>query len=398
MRNILRTLLFTTTAFSTLQASAELLYRDFPPAPAIASCAKPDFTSYHRARNAESMIRSSNPELANPGALKPNFDGRYLLLRVPYMMGTDWLLVDCASGKFVKEVLSDGEAGFRTDSSLVLLKSKTETGWYRFTGTEFVKTEESRAAAPQASSPSSPVKGEIGALAPYEPYLRAFAPRESVEKCAPLKFDSYFRAQEAKSRILESGADLSKPNFAGHHLMLRVELVFETLWLVADCKTGLFIADFLEGEAHFIKSSSLFVMTAPKKAPIVHLLGKDSFIRKPDPTLKDPAPVENRIYRDEARTLIAALPNPAHRGNLEVLDLRLVQKPSGDGFDCEARSEDSKGKAGPVPVAPEACARIRPLIELFGPIRRPDAPNGTVSIEFIRCGVEQDSCLLRSRI
>ncbi|NDG85584.1 MAG: hypothetical protein EBX52_11200 [Proteobacteria bacterium] len=292
------------------------------------------------------------------------------------------------------------------DSSLILFKNKTETGWYRFTGSEFVKTEEGHespkgpalGAAPAASSAPAKESGEVGVLAPYESYLKAFSPAETGEKCAPLQFGSYFRAQQAKSEILHSGASLSAPNFAGHYLMLRVELLFQTIWLVADCRTGKFIDDFLTGEAHFKKNSALFVMTESKKPPAVHLLSQDAFIRKPDPTLKEPAPVENKIFRDEARTLIAALPNPEHHRSVEVLNLRLIQKPDGTGFTCEAQSEGPRGKATPLSFSGEACTKILPLLERYGPLRSPDDPKSPVTIEFVRCSIEQESCLLRSRI
>jgi hypothetical protein len=70
-----------------------------------------------------------------------------------------------------------------------------------------------------------------------------------AENCHVLKYDSYFVAQNAKHNIQKINSNLDHPNFAGHFVLVRTELVMETLYLIADCKTGDFFHEKLSADS-----------------------------------------------------------------------------------------------------------------------------------------------------
>ena len=355
-------------------------FQDYPTPPPLSSCTKVDFTSYHRARNAESMIRSSNSDFS-----KPNFGGKYLLLRVPFMMGTDWLIADCESGKFIKEVLSDGEAEFKNTSFLIRMTRKNETNWVRFTGSEFIKTEEkvnSPNPGPSSSAPLASLEGQ------YESVFKSFPSKNLASSCVPLNFNSYFRAQQAKGQILKSNPNFSTPNFGGGFQLLKIELLFETIWVLADCKTGSFFNLFLAGEAHFKKDSDLVVMTESGKAPKLFLWKNPNFISKSDPTLKNSNAVENEVTKEQARVLITALPNPEHHSKIEFKAISCTQATPPGAPSCVLHQESAQGVLQEIPLSGESSSKIRPILEFY---------EIHASIELLRCSIEQESCILRSR-
>ncbi len=379
--------LISTLALSA-PALAEVDFASEPASPVLETCAKADFQSYHRARNAESMIKSSNASFS-----KPNFGGKYLLLQVPYMMGTDWLILDCETGTFLKEVLGTGNAEFRENSFLIRLVGKEETNWYRFTGAGFVKVEEQKKAEPVA------VKEEIGKTAgapksvreQYQSLLDAHPARESLAACVPLKFDSYFRAQQAKDQILKTEGSLSVPNFAGSFRLVRIELLFETIWVIADCKTGLFFPEFLSGEAHFSNQSDLLILAKSDKAVQLYRWTEGSFVRRPDPTRMTPSPVENEIFRDAARRVIAALPNPDKKNLIEIKNLRCKNTPDGMKDPCTGESEGEKGAVVGFSISGPKADSIRGLIASYG------SSAAEYQIDSVRCSLAKESCVIRSK-
>ncbi|MBU6154609.1 MAG: hypothetical protein KGP28_09940, partial [Bdellovibrionales bacterium] len=254
------------------------------------------------------MIRKNNPNLK-----KPNFGGQFLLLQVPYMMGTDWLIMDCKSGRFLKESLS-GDAEFHPDSFLVRLREKSSAEWRLWTGTTFVKLE-------NLKENSSSIEGN-SLSSRYGRIFRDHPALPSKTICAPLKFSSYFRAQNAESHIKSQKLDLASPNFAGSFLLIRVELLFQTIFLIANCHTGIFYPEFLQGEVTFEPTSRIAVLTKSGKSPEVFLWQEPVWIKRPDSTLAESPLVFNEVTRDEARAIIRLIPNPQNRSRVEFEDLR----------------------------------------------------------------------------
>ena len=83
--------------------------------------------------------------------------------------------------------------------------------------------------------------------------------------CKPLDYSSYFQAERSKTNIQKSNADVSHPNFAGKYLLLKNELLLETLWLIADCETGKFLHEKISGQLEFKPDSFLAIVRDEKK-------------------------------------------------------------------------------------------------------------------------------------
>jgi hypothetical protein len=310
-------------------ARASLDFPSYPAKEILAECGKPDFTSYSRARNAEEMIRKNNPDLK-----RPNFGGQYLLLQVPYMMGTDWLILDCKTGTFLKEVIT-GQAEFKKDSFLVRLSDKTSMEWKLWTGSTFVKAEETK------SPESKPAENSLSSR--YAETFSGFPAGPVKSTCAPLKFSSYFRAQNAETHIKNQKTDLSRPNFAGNFILLRVELLFETIHIIASCETGLFYPEYLSGDLLYKADSALAILTKSGKAPDLFLWHAPLWIKRPDPTASDSPFIFNEIAREDARSLIRLLPNPEHHSKVEFEDLVCrTTTPSGCSFRLPGTKEPEK--------------------------------------------------------
>ena len=287
-------------------------FSTYPAKAALEACKPLNYLSYSRARNAEDMIKKNNPEVS-----KPNFGGKYLLVQIPYMMGTDWLIADCETGSFLKETLT-GSAQFKVDSFLIKLSQKDASEWKLWTGTTFIKAEE---------KDSKRGTQENTLEARYQDTFESFATPLEQTPCAKLNFASYFRAQTSELNIRNQKLDLTRPNFAGNHLLIRVELLFETLWLIADCKTGNFASDYLSGDLLFKPSSSLVVKTDSGKAPELMTWDGSEWIRRPDPTRTDGGVLQNSIHGDLARALIRILPNPDHHSKIAFQDFQCTALP-----------------------------------------------------------------------
>ena len=354
---------------------------DFPSYPAkdtLSDCKKPDFASYSRARNAEEMIRKNNPDLG-----KPNFGGQYLLLQIPYMMGTDWLIVDCKSGSFFKEVLT-GNADFKTNSLLVRLTDKTSSEWKLWTGFTFVKAEE------QKEQASGPLDSSLTSR-----YAAAFQNHQvdlTTSTCAPLKYSSYFRAQNAETHIKNQKLDLARPNFAGRFILIRVELLFETIFLIANCETGTFYPEYLSGELTFRADSALAVLTKSGKAPGLFLWHAPVWIKRPDPTTMDSPPVFNEVEREDARRIIRLLPNPEHRSKIEFHNL--VCK-AGTKIECSFKLPGTIETDAPRNLIQPPDKETLDLLKRLGkPIPKEDPVAGGVQIDEGHCIPEKSTCKL----
>jgi hypothetical protein len=354
---------------------------DFPSYPAkeiLPECRKPDFTSYSRARNAEEMIRKNNPDLS-----KPNFGGQYLLLQAPYMMGTDWLILDCKTGVFLKEVIT-GQAEFKKDSFLVRLSDKTSTEWKLWTGSTFVKAEETK------SLESKPAENSL--VSRYAEAFNGFPAGPVKSTCAPLKFSSYFRAQNAEMNIKNQKTDLSRPNFAGNFILIRVELLFETIHLIANCETGLFFPEYLSGDLTFRVDSALAILTTSGKSPELFLWHAPLWIKRPDPTTSDGPFIFNEISREDARSLIRLLPNPDHHSRIEFEDLVCRSAP---GSGCSFRIPGTKEPEKRIALLEAPSQGVLDLLQRLGKTLPKDSSgSGGLQVDQGHCVPEKSTCRL----
>jgi len=271
---------------------------------------------------------------------------------------------------------------------------KSEKEWIRFTGTEFIKTEEimnsGTTPLPSPNSSASTVESQ------YDSIYKNFASQTPLSSCVPLKFDSYFRAQQAKGQILKTSPNLKEPNFGGAFQLLKIELLFETIWVLADCKTGLFYNLFLAGEAHFKKDSDLVIMTESGKSPKLFVWKNQILIKKSDPIVKDSPAVENDVTKDQARILIKALPNPEHHSRIEFKGLLCKRDLKSTPYLCLLHREDSKGTLQELQLSEEATSKVQPILEFYGKSELNGKGNASSHAEFLRCSIDQESCLIRS--
>jgi hypothetical protein len=85
------------------------------------------------------------------------------------------------------------------------------------------------------------------------------------ETCHAIKYDSYFVAQNVKDNLKHLNPEVTHPNFSQHFLLMRTELVMETLYLIADCKTGEFFHEKLTGDgAKFSEATNQVILTDKK--------------------------------------------------------------------------------------------------------------------------------------
>ncbi len=354
---------------------------DFPsyPAPGIVQdCKKPDFLSSSKARNAEEMIRKNNSDLT-----KPNFGGKYLLLQIPYMMGSDWLIVDCGTGKFLPEVIS-GNAEFKLQSFLVRLTEKNSSSWKLWTGSQFVKLEDLK----EAQGPSL----ENSLSARYQSLFSSYPAASKKIKCAPLKYSSYFRAQNAEQTIRNQKNDFSTPNFAGSYLLIRVELLFETIHLIAHCETGIFSPEYRSGEMTFQPGSRIAILTNSGNPPEVLLWEENFWIKRPDTTLSAGNLVFNELAREEARALIKLFPNPHHRSKIEFKDLLCRET---DPVQCSFLAPDAKAVDQRIQLlAPPGQETLKTLKHLGSLIEKDGTGVGAVRLDQGVCIPEKSLCRL----
>jgi hypothetical protein len=291
-------------------------------------CAPLDYTSYHRAQSGMSNIIRSNPDLT-----KPNFGEKYLVLKNELLFETLWLIADCKTGKFFREMLS-GKAEFNSKGLTLVLRSNkkdadpNETPEYHlWNGAEWIRTEAPAVVtdAPvktdtikiNQTNPSAVIPSTAAATTVLSGYaglfVRHLIPAEdksSELKCAAIDYSSYHRAQSGKENIQRLNPQVSQPNFAGKYLLLKNELLFENLWLIADCKTGKFFPEYVSGNAQF-KPESMLVQLSGSGDFMKLMLWRDrQWVQLPDPTQSKKVKIKNSITGVEAEKLFAALPNP----------------------------------------------------------------------------------------
>jgi hypothetical protein len=270
------------------------------------TCKPLNYDTYFVAQNSKANIVESNPSVS-----KPNFAGHYLLLKNPLMMEVVWLIADCSTGKFLKEKLSGPKLEFKTDSALVVLgfeRSPSETyvwtdeNWNRI---EVVSTDE--------NSPTKSTAEPAMQKTTDQQYGALFEKNRvsvTANRCKPIDFNSYFKAQKAKENILSFKPDLSTANFAGHYLLLKNELMFQNLWLIADCETGKFLPVSVIGKALFRADSALVVMRQSGDFNQLMLWSDLQWIELVDSSRTKHPSVNTTLEGEKAKMVLNALPNP----------------------------------------------------------------------------------------
>ncbi len=299
-------------------------------------CKKIDFDSYFIAQNAKSSLQKANPDLTHA-----NFAHKYLLLKDEMMMETLYLIADCETGKFFHEKLK-GSVEFTLQSNEVKVKEpkedvvtqiwngshwlKVETPLAKTPSTEVtVSVTNSKATNATVTTPVTPAgpPAKVDILSSYDSLFKNYPVSASLTSCHTPDFDSSFRAQNSKGTIIKNNGDLTKPNFAGNYLLLKDELMFDTLYLLVDCKTGKFIGEPLKDDAKFRPDSSFVLIQDSNHYPRLYVLHQEQWIQIPDPVQNKAAMIKNTLYHEDAEALFNALPNPKH---LQIVRFENLEK------------------------------------------------------------------------
>ena len=335
--------------FSSSQASD---FDRYPTPVESINCRSLDYSSYFQADRAKTNIIKTNPDLTHP-----NFAGKYLLLKNELLLETLWLIADCKTGRFFHEKLS-GHVKFQANSFLAVVteeKAKDpETEFQTWTGETWVKVQKtaSTAPAPVSNSIQSTPSGSLNAvksaalastiapisagLSDYDVLYSHYPVSNPIDTCKPLDYSSYFRSQTQKENLIQLNPDLKHPNFAGSFLVLRTEFLFETLWLIADCKTGQFFPLSLSGKTNFKKDSALLILAQSGKFSSLYHWSAPDWVQLVDTISPHPAPIENTIDGKDANGFFRLLPNPHKLQTLRFTDLEC------DEHDCIVTIDDKK--------------------------------------------------------
>ena len=306
------------------------------------TCHAPDFDSYHKARNLKETLLKETPDLNHP-----NFGDRFLILKASLMMETLNFIVDCETGKIFHTSLT-GEAHFKADSSVLELKTKEGSELQRWSGTDFVRVENEKQTSQtsQAEPSDNPVFAAHGVAFESTP-------------CKPLDYSSYFRASTAKGNLERLKTPIAQANFGGHYLLLKNELIFETLWLIADCQTGKFIPEYLSAkDAVFKKDSTSLMIKNTGAFPRFYHFALNQWIEIPDLSRSEHPSVSNDWRGKETEILTQVIPNPEHYSLLNFEGLKCAlslgsQKPS-----CELK--------GASPFSIEISQKLLPIVQAYG--------------------------------
>lgn len=251
---------------TTFAATPNSDFAKYPSEVQTMNCKELDFNSYHKVQNVKGNMLKTNPNLQHP-----NFAGKYLLLKNDFLFETDWFVADCATGKFIKDILGsdhkDPKTEFKPGSSLLVIYSdhpqnKTPIEYHVFRNEKWMKVDAPVVPTPTPSSTqvttttSTPAPSSTPESARDEEYTKYPATRTATECKAP-DFSSYHRAESNRKNMLENTPDITHPNFAGHFLMMKSETIFQTLWFIVDCETGKFFPDYFTGNVDFHKDSRL---------------------------------------------------------------------------------------------------------------------------------------------
>jgi len=281
-------------------------FADTPVQP-ILSCKKPDFDSFKKARvNQEALIKN------NPPSDQTNFANHYRLLTIEYAMETAWYLLDCETGKFVPEILLTDlplkKAEFNVNSNLLKFNKGEGVGAM----TEVQAFNDGKWAKVANQNTPTNLIGAENSSATASLYLQfPVRPEFIATDCKTPVFNSYDRAENNKKSILSMNPEISKPNFNGHYLVLKAESIFESYWLIADCKSGQFSKTILPGNAEFKKESRLLKIFNNGSFTRYYLWLENDEQWLQIRTAESPADaIKNTVFGRSARQLFDSIPNP----------------------------------------------------------------------------------------
>ncbi len=314
-------------------------------------CKDLDFNSYHKVQNVKANILRTTPDRS-----RPNFAGKYLLLRNDFLFDTGWFVADCATGKFITEMLSTDHKApkeeFRADSSLVAVisthaKIQTPLEYHVFQNEKWMKVE-----APQSTSevvsPVAPAASPVAVNATpsvSDPLFNQYS-APTVATCKELDFNSNNRAQTAKKNLMENTPDRTRPNFGGHFLLLKGDTIFQTYWLLADCNTGKFFPDILTGGAYFEKASRLLKIYSSGDFATYYVWTEEDqqWIKLHG---------SNTLYGKSAKILFDSIPNPGRASTLRFENLKCLKD------HCEVDVSKEKAKLISIPNLPSLYLQIK---------------------------------------
>lgn len=270
------------------------------------TCKKIDYNSYFIAQNAESNLKKLNPEVS-----KPNFAGQYLLLRNEMLMETLWLVVDCKTGKFMRENISGKEIDFKPNSSLIVLKKDQKTTEHYVWSTDaWMKVDSTLVVSTNPAVLPKVITSAEGSFPQYESLYAKYAVKLNDTECKALDYNSYFKAQRSEENIKKVNTALSRPNFGGKYLLVKNEMLFETVMLLADCSTGKFLPLPLSGKGVYKPDSTLVLSKQSGDYPQLMVWQDDQWIQIFDTVQDHPQKISNLLYGKKAKELQAAIANP----------------------------------------------------------------------------------------
>lgn len=288
------------------------------------------FDSYFVAQNVKDNIKRVNPELS-----KANFAEHFILLRAELAMETLYLIASCDTGEFLHEKISADQARFSVVSNQVDFSIKNgETTHYEWDGHSWIKgsslsenaivrppVNAAKSASDQKAS-SGPVTMQASLADGYQELFALHAtPSITALKCAPLDYASFFRAQNNRNAIEKNKAGYLTANFAGDQLLIQTDTLFDSVYLIADCKSGKFSNEFIQGNLNYTSSSNLVINKSSSQKPNLDVWTHGQWIQIPDPVQATKEPITNTLYGTFAQELVHSLPNPKHLDTLRFEQL-----------------------------------------------------------------------------
>lgn len=350
-------------------------------------CKLPNFNSYHVAQMAERHIKKAYPELAGKGSLRPNYLKKYYLFKQELVAENLWLMVDCHTGLFVKDHLK-GELSFNEKDPAVTRtepKGNKPPEFLVWSGTEWTQVESPAPVADQkvdaklSASPApevakSPPKKSADQL-DYSAIFRAWPAEVGAATCKPLRFNDFFRAQQGQKNIESLNPDRSKPNFAGGYLLVKHQVLFETLWYLADCSNGVFSSLFLKGNIEFKPDSRLVVVKKSGEFAQLEVWHQGRWVQVMNPHRQGAQEIENWAYDQEALVIAQAFEKLKDGSKFTFQDLMC------DRHRCNGVLFPKKESS---PLVATAEPEVRKLVQLYGRVT-PNADGALFRIDEGMC-------------
>jgi hypothetical protein len=272
----------------------------FTPASAeepLNSCKPLDFSSYHRTESIQKNLIRSNPQLKTA-----NFNKKFLVLRNDYLLESAIFVADCETGKFIKSMLD------------LDLKDTYEVQ----TNSDFITVHKQGKLDPTTDQQlqfNGSTWKTISKTTQEESTTKLIA---KTDPCIELDFQSTERSRNQKKSMMELNPDRSRPNFNQHYLLLKNEAIFETYWLIADCRTGKFAHEILTGDAEFnLQQPIVTLIQGNGKTQSHYWIEEDEQwleIRRPERPTDDF--IKNKIHGFTAKKLLSQLDQPKNQSTL----------------------------------------------------------------------------------